>query len=107
MLYMHACQIASAVSDSLWPYGLQPTRLLCPWDSPSKHTEVGCLALLQGTVPTQRSKLHLLCLLHWQARFFTTSTTMFQRRKENWEGVPQNTFQARECVLGRNDFLRK
>ena len=32
---------------------------------------------------------------------------MFQRRKENWEGVPQNTFQARECVLGRDDFLRK
>ena len=25
------------VSDSLWPHGLQPTRLLCPWDSPSKN----------------------------------------------------------------------
>ena len=23
----------SVVSDSLQPYGLQPTRLLCPWDS--------------------------------------------------------------------------
>ena len=29
-------------------YGLQPTRLLCPWDSPSKNTGVGCHALLWG-----------------------------------------------------------
>ena len=25
----------------------QPTRLLCPWDSPGGDTEVGCCALLQ------------------------------------------------------------
>ena len=32
----------SVVSDSLQPHGLQPTRLLCPWDSPGKNTGVGC-----------------------------------------------------------------
>ena len=26
------------------PRGRQPTRLLCPWDSPGKNTEVGCLS---------------------------------------------------------------
>ena len=26
---------------------MQPTRLLCPWDSPGKNTEVGCHFLLQ------------------------------------------------------------
>ena len=26
----------------------------------------GLYALLQGIFPTQRSNLHLLCLLHWQ-----------------------------------------
>ena len=31
---------------TLPPYGLQPARLLCPWDSPSKNTGVGCRALL-------------------------------------------------------------
>ena len=41
--------------------------LLCPWDSPSKNTGMGCHALLQGIFPTQGSNLHLLCLLHWQA----------------------------------------
>ena len=30
------------MSDSLRPYGLQPTRLLHPWDSPGKSTGVGC-----------------------------------------------------------------
>ena len=40
------------LSDSVQPYGLQPTRLLCPWDSPGKNTGVGCHALLQGIFPT-------------------------------------------------------
>ena len=33
----------------LWPRGLQPARLLCPWTSPGKNTGVGCHALLQGS----------------------------------------------------------
>ena len=35
-------------------------RLLCPWDSPSKNTGVGCYAPLQGIFPTQGSNLSLL-----------------------------------------------
>ena len=41
------------VSDSLGPHGLQPARLLCPWDSLSKDTGVGYHFLLQGIFPTQ------------------------------------------------------
>ena len=37
------CQVASVVSNSVRPDGLQPIRLLRPWDSPGKNTEVGCL----------------------------------------------------------------
>ena len=40
----------SVMSDSLRPHGLQPTRLLHPWDSPGKSTGVGCHFLLQGDV---------------------------------------------------------
>ena len=38
---------------TLRPHGLQPARLLCPWDFPGKITGVGCHALLQGIFPTQ------------------------------------------------------
>ena len=31
----------SVMSNSLRLHGLQPTRLLCPWDSPGKNTGVG------------------------------------------------------------------
>ena len=37
-----------------------PTRLLCPWDSPGKNTGVGCHFFLQGISPTQGSNLGLL-----------------------------------------------
>ena len=43
----------SVVTDSLQLYGLEPTRLLCPWNSSGKNTGVGCHSLLQGIFPTQ------------------------------------------------------
>ena len=39
----------SVVSDSSRPHGLQPTRLLHPWDFPGKSTGVGCHCLLRGS----------------------------------------------------------
>ena len=32
----------SVVSDPQRPHGLQPSRLLCPWDFPGRSTGVGC-----------------------------------------------------------------
>ena len=63
------------MSDSLQPHGLQPTRLLCPWNFPGKNTGVVCHFHLQGIFLTQRWNLHLLCLLRWQADFSTINTT--------------------------------
>ena len=42
------------------PYGLQPTRLFCPWDSPGMNIGVGCHALLQGIFLTQGLDPHFL-----------------------------------------------
>ena len=56
--------IHSVVSNSLRPFGLQPTRLLLPWDFPGKNTGVGCHFFLQGIFPTQGSNQCLLCFLH-------------------------------------------
>ena len=53
--------------DSIRPYRLKTTRLLCPLDSPDKNTRVGCHALLQGIFPTQGSNT----CLEMAGRFFT------------------------------------
>ena len=44
------------------PMGCSPPgpRLLCPWDSPDKNTEVSCHSLLQGVFLTQRQNPGLL-----------------------------------------------
>ena len=61
-LYLHyavLCLVAQ-LCLILQPHGLQPARLLCPWDFPGKNAGVGCHALLQGIFPTQGSKPGLL-----------------------------------------------
>ena len=50
---------------TLWPHGLQPTRLLWPWNLPGKHTWASCHFLLQGIFLTQGPNLYLLHPLHW------------------------------------------
>ena len=54
---------------TLQPHGLQPARLLCPWDSPGKIFGVGFHFLFQGIFQTQGLDWHHSCLLHWQAGF--------------------------------------
>ena len=53
------------------PMECSPTRLLCPWNSPDKSTEVGSPSILQDIFPTQGPNLVLLhykqilyCLSH-------------------------------------------
>ena len=52
-------------SDFLQPHGLEPARILCPWDSPGKNTEVGAMPSSRGSSP-MGSNLCLLHLLHCQ-----------------------------------------
>ena len=63
--YMHECEVASVVSDSvtLWTVACQ-----APLSTgfPGKNTGVGWYAFLPGIFQTQGSNLHLLHLLHWQ-----------------------------------------
>ena len=58
------------VSDPQWPHGLQPSRLLRPWDFPGKSTGVGCHCLLQFfSTPT---------LFHFSSGYFPESMVSFQ-----------------------------
>ena len=64
----------SVMPDSFQPHGLQPARLLCPWDFPDKNTRVGCHALFQGIFLTQGSNPSTSLVSPALAgRFFTSS----------------------------------
>ena len=47
---VHKC-VSSVMPDSSWHQGLQPAKLLCPWNFLGKNTRVGCHFLLQGNLP--------------------------------------------------------
>ena len=66
-----ACSVASVMSNSLWLYGLQPTRLLSPWDFPGKNTEVGCFSRGSSWPRIEPKSPVSLALA---GRFFTTSS---------------------------------
>ena len=79
------------MSDSLWPHGLQPTRLLCPCNSPGKNTGVDCQSLLQGIFPTQGLKpglLHcrkiLYCLSYHGSRREVRPRNVVVRQECDW-----------------------
>ena len=82
------------MSNSLWPHGLLPTRLLCPWDSPGKNTGVGCHFLLQGVFLTQGSNpglphcskhftiwtiLHIRWTKYWSNSFSVSPSNEYSR----------------------------
>ena len=52
----------SVMSDPQRPRGLQPSRLLGPWDSPGKNTGVACHFLLQGMKVKSESEVAQSCL---------------------------------------------
>ena len=76
------------MSDSLRPHGLQPARLLCPWDSPGKNSGVECQALLQGIFlmagkKSQGSNLQLMSPA-FAGRFFTMRATSEAHRTHTY-----------------------
>ena len=58
----------SVVSNSQRPHGLQPTRLLHPWDLPGKSTGVGCHCLLRGCAPGYHNKANFS--IKWVTWYF-------------------------------------
>ena len=55
----------SVMSDSFRPHGLQPTRLLRPWDFPGKSTGVGCHRLLRHPYITNGKTIVLFGCESW------------------------------------------
>ena len=67
---MCVCMHVLSHVQLLWPHGLQPARLLSPWDSPGKNTGVDYHALLQG-ISWPRDRTCASCVSCIAGRFFT------------------------------------
>ena len=83
------CQVTSAVSNSVRAHRWQPTRLLCPRDSPSKNSGVGCHFFLQcmHECMLSRSSHVQLCVTPWTAAHQAPLSIGFSRQ-EYWSGLP-------------------
>ena len=79
--------VAQSCPTLLWPHGLQPTRLFCPWSFLGKNTGVGCHFLLQGILTTQRSDPHLL---HRQADSLPLSQLGSTQWDEYYSAIKMN-----------------
>ena len=60
IIFQRGCESCSVMSESLGSHGLQPARLLCPWNSPGRDTGEDSSSLLQGIFATQELNPHLL-----------------------------------------------
>ena len=54
---------------------MEPTRLLCPWDSPGKNTRVGCHFPSPGDLPNPGMEPMSLMSPALAGKFFTSSAT--------------------------------
>ena len=98
------CEVTSVVSDSVRPHRRQPTRLLCPWDSPGKNAGVGCHFLLQCMKVESESEVSLsrvrFLATPWTADFQAPPSMGFSRQ-EYWSGVP---LPSPKKDLGKGNF---
>ena len=105
------CVCCLVMSNSLQPSRLQPTRLLCPWDSPGKNTGVGCHFFLQCMKVKSESEVTQSCLIletPWTAAYQAPPSMGFSRQ-EYWSGVPlpsQKTIAKEhiDCVFFQNFY---
>ena len=79
------------MSDSVRPHRRQPTRLLCPWDSPGKNTGVGCRFLLQCMKVKSESEVTQSCpTLHDPMDCSLPGSSVhgiFQARVLEWDAI--------------------
>ena len=78
----------SVVSDSVWPHGLQPTRLLHPWDFLGKSTGVGCHCCLLPYGKGSGNFSDCRCDMEWPiTTSYPTSRTFFRKNLGSLECV--------------------
>ena len=90
----------SVGSDSSRPHGLQPTRLLRPWEFPGKSTRVGCHCLLQDSNIGSYKYNHK----YLRNRIIVPK---FQLHCREVEKNSNSSFSQRAFLLERQDILQR
>ena len=96
-----ACPGCLVMSDSFRPHGLQPARLLCPWEKSSKNTGMSIPFPTPGDLPNPRIKLVSSVSPALAGRFFTTAppgkpqNMPWKKRRQ----VRQDTYHKYKCML--------
>ena len=105
MMKMALYLLRVCVLGHLWPFGLQPTRLLCPWDCPGKNTGVGCHFPLQGIFQTQGSKRHPL-LGRWIIHYWATREAHREKDILTNRGVSYMVFRVLSTLAVAQKIIR-
>ena len=95
------------MSDSLRLHGLEPTRLLCPWDFPGKNTGVDCHFLLQCMKVKSESEITQSCPtlcdpMDWSLPGSSVHG-IFQARVLEWDAIAFSEITAHEYKLKMRD----
>ena len=100
------CVCVCVVSDSLQPHGLQPTRLLCPWNFPGKNTGAGCHFHLQRIFPVLGSSSHLSWNSSPNVLYLIHVRTLYNKKERYWylPFLDEETYSER-LVCPRIDLL--
>ena len=90
----------SVVSDPQRPHGLQPSRLLHPWDFPGKRTGVGCHCLFQdiSLAASKHYFFYSMFNLSRRKRDFTSFIPLLNYIKCH-SSVMQQSFEAENTYL--------
>ena len=78
------CCFASVMSKSSPPHGLQPTRLLRPWDFPGKSIGVGCHCLLHNICIYVCKRYYMNHLLASVVAQWVQNLPAMQETQEMW-----------------------
>ena len=65
----------------LCPHGLQPSRLLSPWDFLGKNTGVGCHSFSRGS-SSPRDRTHVSCIGKWILYYLSHQESPTTRAKK-------------------------
>ena len=103
-----AAKSLQSLSDSVRPHRRQPTKLPHPWDSPGKHTGVGCISLSSAWKWKVKVKLlsHFRLLATPWTVAYQAHPSMGFSRQEYWFGVPLPSPSA-HISLSKNIFFKE